>query len=293
MIIQLLANGLISGCAYALVALGFALIYNTTRTFHFAHGAVYTLSAYLFYSFYSLLGWPLLLSAILTLGLIAFIGILIDEIIYTPLVKQGTSLFIQLLSSLGLYIVIINFIAMIFQSDTKILDPNVQPTYSIGFLILTRIQIITVFTFVGLFAALLVILKKTYLGKGIRAMRDNPTLVSAMGINPQNIRRIVFALGSCLAAISAMLIALDVGIDPHIGMVAFLNSAVAVIIGGVGLFEGAALGALFLGLLQSFAIWKISARWQELITFMLLILFLLFRSEGILGKRRRTEEVNF
>jgi branched-subunit amino acid ABC-type transport system permease component len=291
MIIQLLLNGLITGCAYALVALGFAFIYNTTRTFHFAHGAVYTLSAYIFYTFYNLLNWPLFPSIILTLGLIALSGILIDEIIYTPLVKQGASLFIQLLSSLGLYIVIINFISMIFQSETKILNPNIQPTYSLGTVILTRIQVITAISFIGIFCVLVVILRKTSLGKTIRAMRDNPDLVSAMGINPQNVRRIVFALGSALAAVSAILTGLDVGIDPHIGMVAFLNGAVAVIIGGVGFFEGAALGAILLGLLQSFAIWKISARWQDSITFLILILFLLFCAEGILGKRRRAEEV--
>jgi len=290
MIIQLLVNGIINGCGYALVALGFAFIYNTTRTFHFAHGAVYTLSAYFFYTFYNLLNWSLSLSAILTLGLIALCGILIDDVIYTPLVKQGASLFIQMLSSLGLYIVIINFIAMVFQSETKILNPEVQATYSIGNVILTRIQIVTTATFVIIFGLLMTILKKTYLGKVIRAMRDNPDLVSAMGINPQNVRRVVFALGSALASVSAILIGLDVGIDPHIGLTAFLNGAVAVIIGGVGIFEGAALGAILLGLLQSFAIWKISARWQELITFLLLILFLLFRSEGILGKRRRIEE---
>lgn len=291
MLAQLLINGIITGCAYALVALGFAFIYNTTRIFHFAHGAVYTAAAYCFYLFYSVLDWPMIPAFLLTMGISSLLGVLIDEAIYTPLVKQGSSLLIQMLSSIALYIVIINFIAMVFGSDTKILIPEVQPTYHIGPIILTKIQIATVFIFLFLFCAVGLILNRTYWGKMIRAMRDNPILVSAMGINPQMVRRVVFGLGSSLASVSAILFSLDFGIDPHIGMVAFLNGAVAVIIGGVGLFEGAVLGSFVLGLFQSAAVWKISARWQDLITFVVLILFLLFRSEGILGKHHRTEEI--
>jgi len=290
MVTQLLANGLIAGCAYALVALGFALIYNTTRTFHFAHGAVYTLAAYLFYTMRNLWSLPLLPAMALTLGLVAIFGILIDEMIYKPLVKRSSSLLIQLLSSLGLYIVIVNFIAMIYGNETKVLSPGVQPTYSLGAVILTQIQVATAVAFAVLFISFFVILRKTRLGKVIRAMRDDPQLISVMGINPLRVRRVVFALGSALAAVAAMLTGLDVGIDPNIGMAAILNGAVAVIIGGVGIFEGAALGALLIGILQSLAVWQASARWQETITFVVLILFLIFRPEGILGTRRRIEE---
>jgi len=291
-IFQLLANGLITGCGYALVALGFAFIYGTTRIFHFAHGAVYTLSAYLFYTFYNLLNWPLSLSIAVSLLLTALCSILIDEVFYTPLVRRGASLFIQMLTSIGLYIVMVNLIAMFFQNETRILSPDAQPTYSIGIVILTRIQVATLASSFGLFGALVLLLKRTYLGKVIRAMRDDSTLVSAMGMNPQSIRRIVFALGSGLTGVSAILSGLDVGIDPHIGLAAFLNGAVAVIIGGVGFFEGAAIGGLFLGLLQNFAIWKISTRWQDSVTYIVLIIFLLFCAEGFMGKKRRTEEVN-
>jgi branched-chain amino acid transport system permease protein len=251
---------------------------------------VYTLSAYFFYTLCNLLEWPLIPAFVVTLIIIAVLGILIDEIIYMPLVKRGSSQLIQLLSSLGLYIVMINFIAMIYGNETKVLSPGVQPTYSFGSLILTQIQVATAIALVALFSGLIMLLKKTRLGKIIRAMRDDPQLVSVMGINPRRVRRVVFALGSALAAVAAMLLGLDVGIDPNIGMAAVLNGAVAVIIGGVGIFTGAALGALLLGILQSLAIWQASARWQDLVTFLVLILFLLFRPEGILGVRRRIEE---
>jgi branched-chain amino acid transport system permease protein len=111
-----------------------------------------------------------------------------------------------------------------------------------------------------------------------------------MGLNIQTVRLFVFALGSALAGTAAILSALDVGMDPHGGMPALLTAAVALIIGGVGTFEGAMVGAFLLGVLQSLVIWQASARWMDAVTFGLLVLFLLFRPQGLLGQRRRLEE---
>lgn len=291
LVLQLLVNGIVAGCGYALVALGFALIYNTTRIFHFAHGAIYMLGAYLFYSTYVLWSLPLWLAALLTVVLITATGVLVDKLVHLPLDRQDASLLIHLLSSLGLYIVIVNTVAMFYGNETKVLSPGVQTTYSAGGVILTVVQIATVVVAVVLFIGLVLLLRNTRLGGQLRAMRDDPELVAVMGINPRTLRKIVFGLGSALAAAAAMLMALDVGIHPHIGLAAVLNGAVAVIIGGIGIFEGAALGAILLGLLQSLAVWQASARWEEAVTFVVLILFLLFRPEGILGTRRRVEEV--
>lgn len=289
MLTQLLVNGLINGCVYALVAIGFGLIYNTTRIFHFAHGALYTVSAYLFYTFLSLLHIPLPLAVAIALFCSVGLGIGADEAVYKPLLKRGSSGLILLLSSIGLYIVLVNIIAMLYGNETKVLSPGIQPTYSIGSVILTRLQLITALTFIVLFTAFFLVLRRTSLGKLLRATRDDPELLAVMGISPTYIRRVVFGLGTSFAAVPAILLGLDVGIDPNIGMSALLNGAVAVIAGGVGVFEGAALGALLLGFLQSFVIWKTSARWVDAATFALLILFLVLRPQGILGKRQRVE----
>lgn len=290
MILQLTINGFITGCVYALIALGFALIYNTTRIFHFAHGAIYTLAAYLFYTFLHAFNCPLGVSVVLTLITIALCGMFIDKFIYRPLEAIGASLLIQLLSSLGIYIIVINIISMIYGNETKILISAIQPTTSFGFIILSQTQQYSLILSVCIIAVLFIILKKTLLGKSIRAMRDDPILISAMGINPNVVRDIVFSLGSVLAAVAAILAGLDFGIDPHMGMTAVMNSIVAVIIGGVGIFEGALLGALLLGLIHNLSILYFSNRWQDVVTFILLILFLLFRSEGILSSKRRSEE---
>jgi len=290
LVFQLLANGFVTGCAYALVALGFALVYNTTRIFHFAHGAIYVLAAFLFFSLHMGWGVPLLAAIVLTVAITAVVGVLVDYFIHAPLDAQGASLLIHLLSSLGLYTVIINAIALFYGNETKVLNPAEQTTYALWGIILTQVQVATVVISFLLFIGLVILLHTTPLGRRLRAMRDDPELISVMGMDPRTIRWTVFGLGSALAAVAAILLGLDVGIDPYIGLTAVLNGAVAVIIGGVGIFEGAALGAIALGLLQSLAVWQSSSRWEEAVTFVVLILFLLFRPEGILGRRRRVEE---
>jgi branched-chain amino acid transport system permease protein len=288
---QLLTNGLVAGCLYALIALGFGLIYNTTRIFHLAHGAVYVLAAYLFYGSFALWQLPLGVAIVFAIAAAIVFGILIEKAVYGPLERKGVSLRIHLLSSLGIYIVVVNVIALSWGNETKVPVPGVQRTFAVGGVILTEAQVATVIVFLLIFGCMAIALRWSSWGRWLRAMRDDPELVSAMGVNPARMRRIVFGVGSGLAGAAAVLLGLDVGINPHIGLMAVLYGAVAVIIGGIGVFEGAALGALLLGVLRSLAIWQGSSRWQEAAIFLVLVLFLLFRPEGLLGHRRRVEEI--
>jgi branched-chain amino acid transport system permease protein len=290
MVAQLFANGLATGSLYALSALGFGLIYNTTRVFHIAYGAIYTVSAYLLFALWAQYKIPLGIALIIASILTMLLGILIDIHIYQPLLRQGSSFLIVMISSLAVYIITVNIIALIFGNETKVLRSGVATTFSLGQVILSDVQILQIVALAFAFLTLVLSLKWTNLGKIIRAMRDNPDLLSLMGIDLQKVRWLIFGLGSLLAGLAAMLQALDVGIDPNIGMSAVLIAAVAVIIGGVGILEAPAFGGLLLGVLQSVVIWQASGRWQEAVTFTLLILFLLFKPEGIFGQRRRLEE---
>jgi branched-chain amino acid transport system permease protein len=288
--LQLLLNGLSNGCAFALVALGFALIYNTTRIFHFAHGGIYVLSVYLFYSFYTQYGLPIWLALPITLSLAALVGILIDLIIYRPLDKRGATTTMHMLSSLGLYIIIVNVLCMIYGNQSKILVSGLHSPVEFGGMVLNVVQIATAATFIVIFISFLAALRYSSLGIKLRAMRDNPVLLSLNGINPHTIRLFVFGAGSALCALASVLVGLDVGIDPHIGMTAVVTAAVALIVGGLGNFKGAPFGALLLGCLQSIAVWQLSTRWQDMVTFLVLVLFLLFCPQGIFGRRGRLEE---
>ena len=120
LLLQLLANGLVNGCIYALLATSYALIYNTTRTFHIAHGVVYTAGAYCGYVCLIRLQWPLLGAIALTVLLTGALGALSEIAVYAPLVRRNASLLVALLSSLGLYVALVNVIALIFGADTKL-----------------------------------------------------------------------------------------------------------------------------------------------------------------------------
>lgn len=291
MLPQLLVNGLIAGCVYSLVALGFGMIYNTTRLFHFAHGAVYTASAYIFFTFLVLCKWNPLLSFVLAMAFAAGLGLLIEAGIYYPLYRRGAPGTVFMIGSLGIYIFLTNLVAMVYGNETQLLRPGAEKTFTLGSVIVTQIQVLQVVAFLVVFLMFYLFMKKTKLGKITRGLADNPVLMTAIGINTRGVRLLVFAIGSVLAGLAAILAALDIGMDPHIGMPALLVSAVAVIVGGVGLFEGAVIGGFLLGLLQNLAVWKISARWQDAITFLVLILFLIFRPQGLLGRRTRLEEM--
>ncbi|MBI1928135.1 branched-chain amino acid ABC transporter permease [Candidatus Poribacteria bacterium] len=239
MLIQFVANGVVSGCIFGLVALGFGLIYRTTKVFHIAHGAVYTATAYLFYGF--LTGWklPWLMSLMATLLSGTLLGLFIEYGVYYPLYRRGASSGVVLISSLGLYTVIVNIIAMGFGNETKILSPGVEPTVHLASVILTRIQIVELAVFAVLTAVTLAFLRFSRVGQLIQAAADNAPLVSVVGVNLRYVRLLVFGIGSFLAGMAACLVALDVGMDPHGGMNMLLTAAVAVIVGGVEVFSGA------------------------------------------------------
>jgi branched-chain amino acid transport system permease protein len=116
-------------------------------------------------------------------------------------------------------------------------------------------------------------------------------LLSTFGVEVSHLRVWIFAVGSLFAGIASCLVAIDVGMDPNVGMPALLVSAVSMIVGGIGIFESAAIGGFLIGVIQSLVVWQISARWQEAVTFALLIVFLLFRPQGVLGRRKRIEEI--
>ncbi len=289
---QLLVNGLAAGCTLAILAAGLALIYNTTKILHIAHGAVYTVAAYACYSSLKLWHWPMWAAIGFSLISAVLLGILMELLVYAPLNKLRASTLTSLLASMGLYIAVVNTIALIpaFGNDTKQLLDTMQRSYTWGSITLTSMQGLQIATGALVLPLLLVWLRCTHAGRTVRAVRDNPLLVQSMGVNLGMVRLAVFALGSLLAGITSLLTALDSGMDPLAGMNAMLSAAVAMIIGGIGSFEGVILGALLLCGMQSVVIWKLSAKWVDAAAYLLLVLTLLLRPQGLLSTRRRLEE---
>lgn len=291
MLIQFLINGIISGSLIAIMAIGFWFVYRATNLFHIAHGAVYTASVYIFYTLFVTLGSNLYLSFPLSLISGALLGIAMYLAVYRPVEKKNASAGVKFISSLATYIFVVNTVALVYGNETKILSEGLSDSLSFGNVILTKIQVYQFISFLGLLILSYFFVQRTKVGRAIRAIGDNPVLFKAIGLNERQVKIMVFAIGSAITALASILMGLDVGIDPHIGMFALLNAVVAVIIGGIKRLEGVVIGALLIGIIQNLVIWQFSARWESAVTFLILITVLLYKSGGLFVVKKRVEEL--
>lgn len=292
LISQFILNGIIAGSIYALIAFGFTIIYRTVKFFHLAHGIVYTAGAYFAYTFFILFKLNPFLSFSLSIALTAFLGIAIDKFCYLPLRKQNSLSLVYLLVSFGAFIFLQNFLQLIF--GAQILSLRTGPVvvgHQFFGVVITNIQILIIMASLLLFFLAWIFIKKTKLGKAIRAVSDDPIGARVVGINSEKVITASFAIGSLLAGIAGILISLETNIEPTMGMSAILKGMVASIIGGMGSIPGALFGGLFLGLAENLGIWKIDAGWKDTISFAILIIFMLFRPSGIMGVKTDKEQL--
>lgn len=301
MIQQLILNGIIAGSIYALIGLGFTIIYRTVKFFHFAHGIVYTAGAYLAYTVVSgsLLGiskqnaifaWIIaILFGVVGAGVL---GILIDRLVYLPLRKTKAPNLVFLLASFGVFIFIQNLIQLLYGAQILTLRTGpVKEGHQFLGAVITDTQILIIVVSVLLLVILWLFIQKTKLGKAMRAVSDDPISASVVGINPEKTIFASFAIGSALAGAAGILISLETNIEPTMGFNAILKGIIASIIGGIGSIPGAMLGGFFLGIVENLGIWKIQAGWKDCIAFIVLIIFLLLRPGGILGSSGEKERL--
>lgn len=288
---QILLNGFAAGCILGVSALGFGLIYTTTRVFHVAHGAVIVASAYLLYALVAKVSIPVIPAATVVVFFASLMGVVIGEA-YHPLDSHDPSRLRHLLASLGVYIVTSELCAAIW-GHGRLLMPvqGMRSTIVLADLVLSASQILAILIFALLFGGYLFFLRRTRWGVRLRAYRDDPEMLTAIGMNPRHMRWLIFGLGSAMAGLGAVLLTLDTGIVPSMGLHVTISAAVAVIIGGASVLEGAAAGALLVGVAQGVAVWKIGSSWQEAVLFLLLVACLTVRPKGLLAHRGRAEEV--
>jgi branched-chain amino acid transport system permease protein len=287
MIWQFLTNGLITGTVYGIVALGFALVYNTTRIFHIAYAAIYMVAPYMMLFAMQSLGLPIWAAALFALLVTMAVGWLTDFAVYSPLNRQGGSSTVIMVSSIGVMIIVINLVAMLFGNETKMLNTSISDSITILGLLITHSQMMQFLVSVCIIILFFLLLKFSSFGIKTRAYRDDEKLAAVLRMNVPALKHKLFLMSSLLAGVGSCLIAWDVGFNPYVGMPILLNAVVALIIGGVGRFEAPLIGGLIIGVLQAMVVYATSARWQDAVTFTLLILFLLFRPQGILGEKIR------
>jgi branched-chain amino acid transport system permease protein len=285
---QILANGLVSGLTTAVLAVAFAVVYLPTRVFHIALAGIYTAGPFVAWAGVQA-GWPWPVATLAAIVVAVGLSLACEQFNHAQLEKKEAPLGAHLIASLGLYIIFVQAIALIWGNETKTLRVGLADSLSFGGIALTYAQLlaagVSILTLICFFAWL----HFSTLGLQFRALADNPDELALRGYNIRRLRLLAFGVSGLLGAVSALLTAYDVGFDPHGGLSALLLAVVAAIIGGRHSFLGPVIGGILLGVVRSEVVWVLSARWQEAVTFGLLVLFLYVRPSGIISRRTRLE----
>jgi len=288
MAIQLLANAIALASTIFILASGFALIYRLTHCLHFTHAVVFTCGAYFAFVCHKSLDIPLFPSLLVAVTCAACLGAGLEIGVYRPLRRKGSSSLCVILASLGAYVALENAVSLCFGDDVKsIRSSSVEEGIVLCGARVTPWQIAICCSALFVFVALQLVLEKTRFGKAVRAMASDRELASTAGVEADRVTLATFVIGSALAGVSGVLVALDVNMTPGMGLNPFLLGVVAVVVGGIRSLPGIAIGALLLAMAQSAAAWRFGSQWQNTIAFFILLAFLLARPEGVMGKKLR------
>jgi len=283
---QLLINGLIAGAIYALVASGFSLIYSVCKFVHFAHGVVIALSGYFLYFLFSIVGLNFGFSIILAIIFASFSGFLINQIVYRQLRKRKAGNTILLIASVALLIFFESLILILFGADVKTIGYiKIAKGIEIFKAIITPLQIVIIAVSIILLVVLFLFMKKTKIGKAMRAVADNKDVAEIVGISSEKIYSWSFIIGSAIAGIAGILVGLEQNLEPTMGTNLIIKGFTAAIIGGISSVPGSILGAFLLGFAENFGIWFLPSGYKDAIVFIILFIFLLFRPQGIIANQ--------
>ena len=279
--LQLLLNGIVNGSHYALLGIGFGLIFGTTNIVHFAYGPVYAAGAYAAWAAAAFLGLGILPAAAVGIAAAAGLGVASYFLLYRPFVVRGAPSFVVLIASLGLFILIENGLSILFGTDKKVIEGYSPGIHFVGPAFFTDIHLYQIASLVLLGGGIALFLRLTSYGKAIQAMTDNAEMARIIGIDTVKVSVLVFALGSAISAVPAVLILLRDGALPNMGFIAVFVAFLAVVVGGVGSIKGAVLGGFVLGLVENVGMWQLPTEWQSTIAFVVLFLVLLVRPRGL------------
>ncbi len=238
---------------------------------------------FLFWIFSSV-GLNFVVAILLTILFSALLGYLLNKFFYKPFREKKASASILLVSSIALLILLESIALLLFGADVKTIDfIKTNQGIEIAGAIITPLQLVIVLVSIMLFFGLYFLMKKTKIGKAMRAVADNKDVAEIIGISSEKIYSWSFVIGSAIAGVAAILISLEQNITPTLGTNLIIKGFTGAIIGGVGSVAGAILGSFLLGLVENFGIWFLPSGYKDAIAFILLFVFLLFRPQGILG----------
>lgn len=283
---QLVLNGVIAGAVYALVATGFSLIYSVTKFMHFAHGAVLAAGAYFMYTFAVMAGLHFSLAVLITLLLTCAVGAGMNWLVYKPLRRRKASSAVLLIASLALMTFVNGAILAVWGASVKTIAIT-NPVFEVAEARVTLVQVAIIITALLLLLSLWLLMRKTRLGKAMRAVADNRDVARTVGINPERIYLYTFVIGSFLAGVAGILIGMEQNVFPQMGVSLVIKGFTGAVIGSLASVPGAVLGSFILGIVENVGIWWLPSGYKDAIAFVLLFIFLLIKPTGLLGVRVR------
>lgn len=283
-LLEQLVNGLTLGAVYALIALGYTMVYGIIQLINFAHGEIYMIGAFVGVSMVMLLGQGFFVSITVAMLVCMLLGVTLEKVAYRPLRKSFR--LAALISAIGASIFLQNLM-LLWKGPQPVGFPEVikDAIYRVGPIEITKVQLIILVTAAVLMAVLNYIVKYVKIGKAMRAASQDYDAASLMGININQVISFTFAIGSSLAAAAGVLVGMYFNsVGPLMGVTAGIKAFCAAVLGGIGSIPGAMLGGIFLGVAETMGVAAGFGTYRDAIAFTLLIIVLLFKPTGLMGK---------
>ena len=288
LLFQTISSGIVNGMIYVLLALGLTLTFGIGRVINFAHGEFYMLGAFAAYLVIAHLHLPYIVSLLVAAMVIAVVGVVTNRVLILPVQRKESSMWAPFLITLALMTIFQSLALIAFGPDPYLLpSPFANKPFNIGGIHLSQQDLFAVIISLTFSGLLVILLKRTNLGLAMRAVARDSDAACLMGINIQAIKSVTFALGTGLAAVAGVLLIPQAVLDPYVGRMALLKGLAVVILGGLGDVYGAILGGLLLGLAEALGSVYISVAYKDAIGYLLMIVVLLFRPQGIIGQKTR------
>lgn len=287
--LEQIINALNTGSIYALVAIGYTMVYGIIRLINFAHGDIMMFGAYFAFIFATVFPFqlPVILIIVISMLLAALMGVLIEKVAYKKLRKAPR--ISALITAIGMSLFLQNLALLIFKPEPRVMPVLISKTHvNIFGLSVPILTLVTILVSVGFMILLTVFVKKTKPGKAMRAVSQDQEAAKLMGINVNSVISLTFAIGSALGALGGIFYSIAYSqVYPTLGVMPGLKAFVAAVLGGIGNIGGAMLGGYVIGAIETFTNGYISTRWVDAIVFSILVFVLLVKPSGILGKHTK------
>ncbi len=282
--LQYLINGISLGSVYAIIALGYTMVYGIAKMLNFAHGDVIMVGAYVIFTIISTMGYPPIVGVVVAVALCTVLGITIERIAYKPL--RNTSSLAVLITAIGVSYFLQNMALIVFGADTKSFNSIVKfGPFNIAGLTISGETLVTIVSCIVIMLILTTFINKTKAGQAMLAVSEDKGAAVLMGINVNGTIALTFAIGSGLAAIAgALLCSAYPTLSPYTGSMPGIKAFTAAVFGGIGSIPGAFVGGILLGIIEILGKAYISSQLSDAIVFAVLIIVLIVRPTGILGK---------